>query len=44
MLERNRREADDAADADESASRNPNPHRERLRTEVESGEFAFDRQ
>ena len=25
------------------ASRNPNPHRERLREEVESGEFAFDR-
>jgi len=24
-------------------SRNPNPHRERLRQEVESGEFAFDR-
>jgi len=25
------------------ASRNPNPHRERLRRDVESGEFAFDR-
>jgi IS4 transposase len=25
------------------ASRNPNPHRERLRSQVESGEFAFDR-
>ncbi|SDJ54933.1 putative transposase [Halovenus aranensis] len=25
------------------ASQNPNPHRERLRREVESGEFAFDR-
>jgi len=25
------------------ASRDPNPHRERLRREVESGEFAFDR-
>jgi len=25
------------------ASQNPNPHRERLRGEVESGEFAFDR-
>jgi putative transposase len=24
-------------------SRNPNPHRERLRRQVESGEFAFDR-
>jgi putative transposase len=24
-------------------SRNPNPHRERLREQVESGEFAFDR-
>jgi len=33
-------------DLDESllwASRNPNPHRERLRDEVESGEFASDR-
>ncbi|SDW49185.1 putative transposase, partial [Haloarcula vallismortis] len=25
------------------ASRDPNPHRKRLRREVESGEFAFDR-
>ena len=25
------------------ASQNPNPHRERLRSQVESGEFAFDR-
>jgi IS4 transposase len=25
------------------ASRNPNPHRQRLREQVESGEFAFDR-
>jgi len=25
------------------ASRNPNPHRERLRREVKSGEFAFER-
>jgi len=25
------------------ASRNPNPHRQRLRRDVESGEFAFDR-
>lgn len=25
------------------ASRNPNPHRQRLRRQVESGEFAFDR-
>lgn len=25
------------------ASRNPNPHRERLRRDVESGEFAFER-
>ncbi|PSQ59588.1 MAG: hypothetical protein BRD23_04030 [Halobacteriales archaeon SW_9_67_25] len=25
------------------ASQNPNPHRERLRGQVESGEFAFDR-
>jgi len=25
------------------ASRNPNPHRQRLRSQVESGEFAFDR-
>jgi len=25
------------------ASQNPNPHRERLRDEVESGEFASDR-
>ena len=27
----------------ESASRDPNPYRERLRREVESGEFVFDR-
>jgi putative transposase len=25
------------------AMREPNPHRERLRSQVESGEFAFDR-
>jgi len=25
------------------ASRNPNPHRDRLREQVERGEFAFDR-
>jgi len=25
------------------ASQNPNPHRELLRSQVESGEFAFDR-
>jgi len=46
-LEANRLEGD-AADADSSelllwVSQNPNPHRERLREQVESGEFAFDR-
>jgi hypothetical protein len=25
------------------SSRDPNPHKERLRGQVESGEFAFDR-
>ncbi|AAV44431.1 unknown (plasmid) [Haloarcula marismortui ATCC 43049] len=25
------------------ASRNPNPHRDRLREQVEQGEFGFDR-
>ena len=39
-------QGDELPDLDELllwASRNPNPHRERLRKQVESGEFAFDR-